>query len=209
MAKTLGQYIIDTRRLLHDSTGNYWQDSELTDYVNEARNRTVADTGCNRILQTFNLVAAQEVYPFSALPKGNATFDVLNITVYWGSQRVPLDYMPFTKFNTLLRSWQTFTSRPTTFSVYGQDAVYVAPVPDQNYVTEWDTVVEPVALSLLTDTDTIKSPYNLAVPFYAAYMAKYKEQSFEQADKFLAEFEMRCMTAVRSTVTRRIPSALG
>ena len=51
MAQTLGGYITEVRRLLHDANGNFYTDSELTDYINDGRERLVRDTGCLRFIQ--------------------------------------------------------------------------------------------------------------------------------------------------------------
>ena len=51
MAQTLSQYITEVRRLLHDANGNFYSDSQLTDYINGARERIVRDTGCLRTIQ--------------------------------------------------------------------------------------------------------------------------------------------------------------
>ena len=48
---TLNSYITDVRRLLHDANGNFWSNDELTDYINDGRERIVRDTGCLRTLQ--------------------------------------------------------------------------------------------------------------------------------------------------------------
>ena len=48
---TLSSYITEVRRLLHDANGNFWSDTELTDNINDARERVVRDTGCLRTLQ--------------------------------------------------------------------------------------------------------------------------------------------------------------
>jgi hypothetical protein len=207
--KTLAQYIVDVRRLLHDSTGNYWSDLELTDYINEARFRVVSDTGCNRILQTVNLVAGQEAYGFALLPQSTATIDVLNITVLWGSMRVPLNYMVFTEFNMKMRAWQSFQARPVSFTMYGQNTVYVGPIPDQTYVSEWDTVVIPNTLVNSGDVDSIGFPFTPGISFYAAYLAKYKEQSYEEADRLKAEYTKKIGESLRSSFTRRMPSVFG
>ena len=45
---TLSSYITQVRRLLHDANGNFYTDQQLTDYINEARERTVRDTGALR-----------------------------------------------------------------------------------------------------------------------------------------------------------------
>ena len=207
--KTLSQYIIEVRRLLHDATGNYWSDAELTDYINEARNRMVADTGCNRILQTVTLNTAQEVYSLASLPQGISTIDVLNITVLWGTMRVPLNYMVFTEFNMKMRAWQSYQSRPVAFSVYAQSNVYVGPIPDQPYTSEWDTVVIPPALVNPTDVDSILFPYTSGISFYAAYLAKYKEQSIDEAERFYESYKAKAREANRSSFTRRLHSVFG
>ena len=48
---TLSTYITEVRRLLHDANGNFYTDSQLTDYINSSRERTVRDTGCLRTIQ--------------------------------------------------------------------------------------------------------------------------------------------------------------
>lgn len=202
--QTLTNYITATRRLLHDSTGTYWQDAELIDYINEGRNRVVADTGCNRILQSISTVASQETYAYSALPYNTSTIDVLNVTLIWGSTRIPLDYMPFTEFNQKLRFFQTLVSRPTVFTIYGQNSVRLGPVPDQIYPMEWDTVVIPQVLVNYADTDILNFPFTSAVPYWAAYKAKEKQQSNEDADRFKKSYKEEVMRAIGSSFTRRI-----
>ena len=51
MAQTLQGYITEVRRLLHDANGNFYSNSQLTDYINAARERLVRDTGCLRSIQ--------------------------------------------------------------------------------------------------------------------------------------------------------------
>lgn len=203
---TLLSEIVATRRLLHDAGGNYWSSAELTDYINNGRRRVVSDTGCNRVLQTLSLTTSTETYSYASLPQGTSTIDVLNLTVLWGNSRIVLNYMPFTEFNAKMRSWQSYSGRPAVWTRYGQGTVYVSPVPDQSYTSEWDTVVVPADLSALTDAETIYFPYSEAIPFYAAYMAKYKEQSYDEATLFLEEYKRKVLEAIRSSATRRIPT---
>lgn len=276
---TLTQYITETRRLLHDATGKYWSDSELTDYINDARRRVVGDTGCNRQLQIIYLSTGLEVYQYGsvtgflvtsggsgyatvptvvftggggtgatavatltsgvvtsiAITSGGSgytsaptisftggggtgaaatasilnptTIDVLNISVIWGTMRVMLNYYAFSEFNAKLRVWQSLTSRPAAFSMYGQQAAYLGPIPDQYYASEWDTVVLPDTLVAPTDSDAILYPYTSPVAFYAAYKAKYKEQSYNEAKIFEDQYRQKVMEALRSTFTRRLPTA--
>jgi len=272
---TLTSYISEVRRLLHDANGVFWDDAELTDYINSARERVVRDTGCLRTLQItqtpisssgnvatiwaantavntgdylFSNIFIYEVtsggttgdtappYPasgstfppsapftngtatlqysgpaelvnYAAMPNGQYTLDIMNVTIYWGNSRIPLRYLPWSNFNAQLRYWQNYVGRPICFSTYGQGQIYIAPVPDQSYYMEIDTVILPTALSVSSPStvDTIVSPYTTPVAFYAAYKAKYKEQSYGEAEIYKQEY-MKHVNAVQNSVfTRRIP----
>jgi hypothetical protein len=190
---------------LHDANANFWSDSELTDYINAARERLVRDTGCLRTIQTVNTVTNQEVYQFSALPSGIQTMDILNINLYWGNTRIPLRYLPWTQFNAELRFWQNYIGRPIAFTVYGQQAFYLAPVPDQVYAMELDTIILPTALVNLTDVDAIISPWTDPVPYYACHTAKFKEQSYGEAEIFLNQYKAKAMSVINTSFTRRMP----
>jgi hypothetical protein len=272
---TLSSYLTEVQRLLHDANAVFWSTSELTDYINEARERVVRDTGCLRTLQVtstplsstgvvaipwskgLTVTAGQfifsnifiyqvitggvlatdaapyptgsatfppsgtftngtatlqyssncEIISLAALPNGIQTLDVLNVTLYWGNSRIPLRYLPWSNFNAQLRYWQNYVGRPICFSTYGQGQLYIAPVPDQSYAIEVDTVILPQALSLNTPNavDVIVDPYTTPVAFYAAYKAKYKEQSYGEAEIYKQEYAKHVQAVLNSTYTRRIP----
>lgn len=272
---TLSSYLTEVQRLLHDANAVFWSTSELTDYINDARERVVRDTGCLRTLQitstplsntgvvaipwsnglavtagefifsnifiyqvTVSGVLATDAAPYptgsatfppstpftngtatlqyssnceiislAALPNGIQTLDVLNVTLYWGNSRIPLRYLPWSNFNAQLRYWQNYVGRPICFSTYGQGQLYIAPVPDQSYAIEVDTVILPTALSLNnpTQVDSIVDPYTTPVAFYAAYKAKYKEQSYGEAEIYKQEYAKHVQAVLNSTYTRRIP----
>lgn len=61
----LATYILQLRRVLHDATGQQYTDAQLTDYINEARNRVAMDSGCVRILNTLTAAVQREQYPFN------------------------------------------------------------------------------------------------------------------------------------------------
>ena len=205
MSTTLQTYNTDCRRLLHDATGAFWTDSELTDFINEARARVVRDTGCLRTLQTSNVSANVESYIFSSsLPNGNVTMDIINMNLIWGSSRQPLFYLPWTDFNTRLRYWQNNRGRPIAYCLYGPTTFYVGPMPDQTYGIEADTVVLPTPMVNLTDVDTIPDPWTSTVPFYAAHLAKYKEQSYGEAEIFLQQYKQKTQNVLSGTFTRRM-----
>jgi hypothetical protein len=148
-----------------------------------------------------------EIISLAALPNGIQTLDVLNVTLYWGNSRIPLRYLPWSQFNSQLRYWQNYVGRPICFSSYGQGQLYIAPVPDQSYAIEVDTVILPTALTTTNPNvvDSIVSPYTTPVAFYAAYKAKYKEQSYGEAEIYKQEYAKHVQAVLNSVYTRRIP----
>jgi hypothetical protein len=271
---TLSSYITEVQRLLHDANSVFWSTSELTDYINDARERVARDTGCLRTLQitatpisntgvaatiwtagatvtagdfVFNNIFIYEVTvggvlgstappypaagytfpPSTAFTDGTATLqysgpaeiipyatiatgttlDILNVNIYWGNSRIPLRYLPWSNFNAQLRYWQNYVGRPVCFSVYGQNTIYIGPVPDQAYVVEVDSTILPTSLSLSSPdvTDQIQDPYTTPVAFYAAYKAKYKEQSYGEAEIYKQEYNKQVQAVLNSVYTRRIP----
>jgi len=203
---TLSGYITEVRRLLHDANGNFYSDSELTDYINSARERVVRDTGCLRTLQSFTLTTNQESYSYASLPNGSNTLDVININVYWGNSRTPLRYLPWTDFNAQLRYWQNYIGLPIAFSIYGQNTIYFGPVPDQNYVCEFDTVILPDALQSDSSVEQLQDPYTVPVAYYAAHKAKFKEQSFGESEIFKQQYENQVRNVLSTVFTRRLPT---
>ena len=205
MATSLSTYLTELQRLLHDANNNFWSQAELIDYINQARVRLVRDTGSLRQIQTANVTANVETYTFNqTLPQGNVTMDILNINLFWGNTRVPLYYLPWTDFNAQLRFWQNYQGRPVGFSLYGPQQFYLGPVPDQTYTIEADTVIQPSPLAATTDLDTIPDPWTDPVPVYAAYLAKYKEQSYGEAEIFLQQYRQRVQSVLSGTMTRRL-----
>lgn len=63
----LADYLLDTRLVLHDTSGNYFQDAELVAYINEARTAVCIDTGCLRQLLTLTLPGGIYAYPIGGV----------------------------------------------------------------------------------------------------------------------------------------------
>ena len=200
----LSDYITECRRLLHDANGNFYSDSELTDYINDGRSRLVRDTGCLRTYQTSSVSANQEIILTSTLPSGTNTLDIINLNLIWGNTRISLQYLAFTDFNARLRYYQNYIGRPIAYTMYGQTSIYLGPVPDQTYSIELDTVVLPTNLSTSSPTETIPSPYTSPVAFYACYKAKHKEQAYGESEIFKQEYTGQVRAVLSSVFTRRI-----
>ena len=280
---TLQSYVTDCQRLLHDANAVFYTVQELTDYINDGRERVARDTGCTRSLQitqvpanptgltsvnppiawvangaattgtlvfyniyTYTVVSggtfsdtpppypgntgyAQNTYPpstpftngtvtlqyagpveiipYASLPQGINTLDIVNVNIYWGNTRYPLLYKPWTQFNAELRYWQNYVGQPVCFSIYGQQQIYLSPVPDQIYTLEVDTVLLTTAMTNLSDTETqLNDPYTRPVAYYACYKAKFKEQSYGESEIFKQQYNQQIQAALASTFTRRMPS---
>ena len=209
----LSTYITQVQRLLHDTNAQYWSTAELTDYINEARNRLCKDTRLLRQLATnITLTAGQEQYPVStiqaALPSyltGYTIVDIMGITIYWGNTRIKLGYLPWSRFDAQFRYWQTMQSRPVCYSRQGIVNVYVGPIPDQNYVSDWDVSLIPPPLTSDSTPEPIVEPWTGAVKYYAAYLAKFREQAMGEANLFKQMYEQHVLMETKSWQNRVIP----
>ena len=277
---TLNDYLSQVENLLHDVNNVFWTQNQLTTYINEARERTVRDTGCLRNLQTttaplayntststgvsptlwqgntavtagqyvfsniytyvytqsgtsgssapayptgtnpfppttpfadgtamLQYVGPAEIINFNSLPQQLNVYDIVNINLYWGNSRIPLRYLPWSNFTAQLRYWQNYVGRPVCFSVYGQQQIYIAPIPDQQYYIEVDTNIlpNPLSLSSPNTVDNIIDPYSTAVQYYAAYKAKFYEQSYGESEIFKQQYDKHILNVLNSVFTRRIP----
>lgn len=131
------------------------------------------------------------------------TFDVINLTVHWGNSRLVLAQLPWSEFNAKARYFINYSGRPTVMSSYANNSVYIQPIPDQTYAVEWDSSLQPPVIVDTTTVEVIPFPFRSPVPFYAAYLAKLKEQSWGEAKAFKDQYTQQIMDAIRSSFTRR------
>ncbi len=140
------------------------------------------------------------------------TYDVLNLSVYWGSERYALLWLPFSDFSAKMRLWTSasYQQRPSIWAVYGENQVFVASPPDQSYACEFDTVILPVALAVgdYTTSDPIPMLYQAPIRFYAAYLAKLNQQEFGEAEMHLQAYG-NMVERCGSAYVRRIPDPYG
>jgi len=150
----------------------------------------------------------QEAYPFTTVPTpaGTSIIDIANITAIWGNTRYALQYKEWSMYNAQMRSYVAFQQRPVMFSVFGQNTVFIGPIVDQPYVTEWDCVINPASLVQLTDVESITYPYTDPVPYYACYLAKVKDSSWDEAKVFQQEYFNKIKHAIAASAMRRIPN---
>ena len=205
----LSSYITDTRRLLHDANGTQYSDAELTENINTGRKHVALDTACLRSLETVTLNAAQETYSVQAVTSLlTRAIDVVNITVLWGNQRVPLIQMVWSEFNANLRVWSNFQNMPACYSKYGGPLgpIYIGPVPNTTYTSYWDVFYTPTDLVDDTTIDPLNYPFSEPVPYYAAYVAKFKQQAYGEAALYQEQYKQKAYWVINSTFTRVMPN---
>lgn len=283
----LTAYINQTRRLLHDANAQYFSDAELTDDINQGRNRIALDSGSIRSLFTFNLSASQESYPFSgalaaltitgagsgytaapaitftggggsgatataAISSGTVSaltitangsgytsaptvvftggtaatsatatasimraLDIMSITVNWGNSWITLGYTYFTEFQAKARYYRSITGQPALWSkgppsgTGGGDYFYIFQIPSTTYQTDVDATVLPNALVDDNTVEQLQYPYTDLVQYYAAYLAKYKQQQFDESARFLSIYDELMKRGTAARYQRRIPNAYG
>lgn len=201
--------------LLHDQTNQFWSQTQVTSYVNEARNRVAQDTKALRTLigqssgQTINLVQGQDFYTpqsFLPAPYGINLVDIMGIAIWWGNRRIKLSYFAYTRFDAAFRQWSnaTYTQRPVAFTRMGATNVVIGPPPDQGYPTDWDIAVIPNALVSDSSVEQLPVPFQEPVQYYAAYKAKWAEQAQGEAMLFLQQYKQCLSWCLRGYQTRII-----
>jgi hypothetical protein len=133
-----------------------------------------------------------------------STYDVLGISIYWGTSRYSLGWRAWSQFSAELRTWASYQQRPALWAVYGDTQFYLGPTPDQSYAMELDTIVLPTALTDYVTVDPIPVLAQDPIPFYAAYLAKFNERSYGEAEVLRGQYE-RKVVEVSGAYTRRIP----
>jgi hypothetical protein len=205
---TLQDYITDAQRLLHDATYRFYSQSELTDYVNKARRKVAAETGCTRqIIAGVPLSASLASISFLDLLAGRRIIGLLDVYVYYGSTRVPIAYYPYSQFSRSGPVIYATTGTPAMWSQVGARA-YVSPIPVQDETADFDAAVEPADLVDLTDTDyEVTSPFPECVKFYVCYLAKIKDQKRTEAEHFLHDYMRERNSISSSTMIRKLVGA--
>lgn len=209
----LSDYIAATQNLLHDSTYNFWSASELTRYVNAARVRVALDSkGLRQLVQNVIIKNNVETYAMAAIAVANIApgyvpVDVMGVTIYWGNLRAKLIKYGWQKFDMLLRAQQNFSQTPVSFCRYGAGTIFIGPVPNQDYISEWDISLAPPPLVLDTDAEPIPVPYQEPVPYWAARLAKYKTQDLGEGDIFEAIYKRQLGVSARQFNALTVSSA--
>ena len=191
----LTAYTTQVQRLLHDPNFQFYQQNELTDYINEARNRVCKDSRCLRtyVPNAFTATQGVEQYLFTNISPpvsltGYTPIDIMGATVIWGQTRIKLAYMPWTRFDANMRYWTSMQSRPVAYTRLGTQSIFLGPTPDQSYQVDLDVSLIPPPLVTDATVEPIPEPFTSPIKYYAAYLAKFREQAMGEANLFHTEY---------------------
>lgn len=192
----LSQYNARTRRLLTDAQKQYWSDNDLHDNINQARVRVAGDTKCLRqLICNILLIPGQEHYNVIDTVNGGTppllglnVVEVISVTIYWGAMRIKATNRPFTEQDAKLRIFANYRTRPASLAFLGANTVYISPVADRPYLSDWDVVLVPSPLTVDSDLEVLPVVFQPLVPWFAAHLSKYNEQSISESDIFYKKY---------------------
>lgn len=213
----LAQYVADIQDLLNDSEGQFFRAPTLHRFVNKARRRIAAVSGCIRCIPSgTNVHPQQEIYPFSqwvSLAQGQVrgASDILAcrslavaIGGRWdrdtgqitgGGWKPMWRKIAWTDFQARFRIYnRTFLgtiSEPGWFAQYGEGPdgkLYLAPIPSQQAPLEVDLTLIPAPMVDDSDPEPIPYPWRDAVVYWAATLCLLQQQRREDAQAMAALF---------------------
>lgn len=195
----LEQYVADVQDHLNDSLGQFFAEPTLHRYINRARRRVAASSGCLRVLPPgTQTVPNQEVYSFAswnALVQGamvgvQSILAIRSLSVAIGPQgwKPMWRRIPWTDFQARFRIYNgTFygvISEPGWWAQYGEGpygSLYLAPIPSIAMPIDIDCSCVPAPLLTDKDPEPIPYPWTDAVSYWAACLCLLQQQRREDA----------------------------
>ena len=202
----LSSYIADTQDHLNDSMGEFFGHEVMTRYINRARRRIAAASGCIRVVPPgIRTHGGQEVYQLGAWTSSvqsvvPGVLSVLHcrslcIAIGPGGWKPQWRRIVWTDFQARFRVWNgTFIgtiTEPGYWAQFGSGtagSIYLAPIPSQEAVMEPDLTCIPAPLITDNDPEPIVYPWTDAVPYWAAVLCLLQQQRREDAQAMAALF---------------------
>lgn len=142
-----------------------------------------------------------------------SALDIMGITVNWGNSWITLNYAYFTQFQAKARFYRNVTGQPAVWSkgppatTDGSDWFYIFQIPSSSFQCDIDACLYPNPLIDDTTVEQLQYPYTDRVQYFAAYVAKFKQQEFDEAQRFLQMYDEMMRRGNASRVQRRIPTS--
>lgn len=140
-------------------------------------------------------------------------FDILNITVNYSNSWITLAYTYFSEFQAKARYYRSITGQPALWAkgppagTGGGEYFYIFQIPSASYQCDIDATLLPTPLVDDTTVEQLTYPYTDLVQYYTAYLAKYKQQEFNDSANFLRIYDELWRRGSAMRYQRRIPNA--
>ena len=223
----LSGYISETQEFLNDAGGQFFSIPTLINYINRARRRVAAVSGCIRVLpKGTQTKGGQEVYPFSdwnALVQEQMP-GVQNIlhcrslamAIGTGGWKPMWRRLIWTDFQARFRIYNgTFygvLSEPGWWAQYGAGpggSIYLAPIPSQPMPFDVDLTCVPAPLLTDNDPEPMTYPWNDAVSYWAATLCLLQQQRREDAQAMAQLFNSDLPMCASVVCPQMIQNAYG
>lgn len=198
---SLANLILSTRRYINelDNTNSHFTDSELTDYLNQAVTFLGTQMEWPEQVDQATAVAGQALYQ---LP--NDFIELVDI--YFNSVNpVHLAILERADLGQISPGWQSDpASTPRIAYRYNRNTIGLYPVPDANqtdYTIQIQYIYLPASLAVNTDVPDLHTAFQMALPFYAAFLCESRLGNDKKADIQIQNFK-RHMDAVKSKVNK-------
>lgn len=191
----LNAYLAQTSRLLHDPNNVNYPVGDLTAYINLARGQIAVSSQSVRFLNIVNTVVNQETYAMPTAPGSGvgSALSILGIALPWGTYKPTLTRYTWQDFQSYFRVFSgTVFGFPECYGVQGSGVnqlVYLFPIPQQIFASEWDCTHTVNSLATDSDPEALPFPWTDCVPYYAAYFALLNAQRFQEAKAMYAIYQ--------------------
>jgi hypothetical protein len=155
------------------------------------------------IVRQINLLnQGQEKYNFSDIdlsgnPGCKSVYAVRGLSIIYSGYRYSLEYMAWTRYQTIRAYPYQYSYVPAIYSQYGQGAngtFFCYPLPSQSLQAELDCQVLPADLIDDLSPEAIPEPWTDAVPYMAAHLAFLELGNFNMAKAYLDLYEKRALS---------------
>jgi hypothetical protein len=141
--------------------------------------------------------------------------DILSITANYQNAWNQLAYTYFTEFQAKARYYRSITGMPALWSqgppsgTGGGKSFYIFQIPSQSYQCDIDAIMTPTDLADDSTAEQLEYPETDLIPYYAAYLAKFQQQMFEESANFLRVYDELLRRGQAGKYQRRIPNPYG
>lgn len=224
----LAQYQADTQNLLGDMGAQFYALPTLNNYINRARRRIAAASGCVRVVpagtQTVSNVEQYKFHDWTALvqatPGVREILAVRSLAIAIGpgpgAWKPAWNRIPWTDFQARFRIWNQAwigtISYPGFYAQYGfgvNGSIYLAPIPSQQQPMEVDCSCMPFPLSNDDDPECIPYPWTDAVAYFAAFLGLMQQQRKEDAAVLMQLFQAEMPFAASIVSPTMVQSPYG